>query len=164
MGSRSRHVVRAEARLSRRRYSRRAAQHRRDQARVVSFRDRQEAGTASRRRRADRRQRQLGTQPPYLRMGTASCRDPYDWAVRFESAAKDMMLAGEYNPLINYDTLGRDAALSIPTPDHYLPLLYVLAARQSTEHSISRSKGWTAVRSRCCPFRSDSSRRTCRAH
>jgi 4,5-DOPA dioxygenase extradiol len=27
-------------------------------------------------------------------------RDPYDWAVRFESAAKDMMLAGEYKPLI----------------------------------------------------------------
>jgi 4,5-DOPA dioxygenase extradiol len=59
--------------------------------------------------------------------------DPYDWAVRFESAARDMMLAGEYKPLVNYDTLGRDAALSIPTPDHYLPLLYVLGARQSTE-------------------------------
>ena len=44
-----------------------------------------------------------------------------------------MMLAGEYKPLVNYDTLGRDAALSIPTPDHYLPLLYVLAARQSAE-------------------------------
>lgn len=60
--------------------------------------------------------------------------DPYDWAVRFESAARDMMLAGEYKPLVHYDTLGRDAALSIPTPDHYLPLLYVLAARQSKEH------------------------------
>jgi len=59
--------------------------------------------------------------------------EPYDWAVRFESAARDMMLAGEYKPLVNYDTLGRDAALSIPTPDHYLPLLYVLAARQSAE-------------------------------
>jgi len=31
------------------------------------------------------------------------------------------------------DMLGSDAALSIPTPDHYLPLLYVLAARQSNE-------------------------------
>ena len=60
-------------------------------------------------------------------------REPYAWAVRFESAAKDMMLAGDYQPLINYDMLGQDAALSIPTPDHYLPLLYVLAARQSNE-------------------------------
>jgi 4,5-DOPA dioxygenase extradiol len=59
--------------------------------------------------------------------------DPYDWAVRFESAAKDIMLAGQYKPLVDYDTLGRDAALSIPTPDHYLPLLYVLATRQNNE-------------------------------
>jgi 4,5-DOPA dioxygenase extradiol len=35
---------------------------------------------------------------------------------------------GDFEPLINYDTLGRDALLSIPTPDHYLPLLYVLGA------------------------------------
>ncbi|MDR3498226.1 MAG: 4,5-DOPA dioxygenase extradiol [Parvibaculum sp.] len=61
-------------------------------------------------------------------------RDPYDWAVRFENAAKDFMRTGDYKPLINYDLLGKDAALSIPTPDHYLPLLYVLAARQSNEN------------------------------
>jgi 4,5-DOPA dioxygenase extradiol len=60
-------------------------------------------------------------------------RDPYDWAVRFEGAAREMMLAGEHKPLINYETLGQDAALSIPTPDHYLPLLYVLAAQQMGE-------------------------------
>lgn len=59
--------------------------------------------------------------------------DPYEWAVRFESAAKGMILAGEHKPLIAYETLGRDAALSIPTPDHYLPLLYVIAARQDGE-------------------------------
>jgi 4,5-DOPA dioxygenase extradiol len=63
-------------------------------------------------------------------------RDPYEWAVRFESAAKGMMMTGDYEPLVNYDVLGSDAALSIPTPDHYLPLLYVLASRGSNE-SIS---------------------------
>jgi len=57
-------------------------------------------------------------------------RDSYDWAVRFETAAKGMMLAGDLKPLVDYETLGRDATLSIPTPDHYLLLLYVLAARQ----------------------------------
>jgi 4,5-DOPA dioxygenase extradiol len=36
-----------------------------------------------------------------------------------------MMLAGDLKPLVNYETLGRDATLSIPTPDHYLPLLYI---------------------------------------
>jgi 4,5-DOPA dioxygenase extradiol len=44
-----------------------------------------------------------------------------------------MMLAGEYKPLINYETLGPEASLSIPTPDHYLPLLYVIATRQQGE-------------------------------
>lgn len=56
--------------------------------------------------------------------------DPYDWAVRFENQARAMMLAGEYQPLLDYEKLGRDAMLSIPTPDHYLPLLYVIATRQ----------------------------------
>ena len=58
--------------------------------------------------------------------------DPYDWAIRFENEAKEMMLAGEYKPLIN-ETLGPEASLSIPTPDHYLPLLYVIATRQQGE-------------------------------
>ena len=55
---------------------------------------------------------------------------PYDWAVRFEQEARDRILAGESRPLIHYEKLGREALLSIPTPDHYLPLLYVLATRQ----------------------------------
>jgi len=60
--------------------------------------------------------------------------DPYDWAVRFEAVAKQMMLAGEYKPLIDYEKLSPEAMLSIPTPDHYLPLLYVLATRQAGEN------------------------------
>ena len=60
-------------------------------------------------------------------------REPYDWAVRFENRAKELILSGDLKPLINYETLGTDAELSIPTPDHYLPLLYVLGARQQGE-------------------------------
>jgi 4,5-DOPA dioxygenase extradiol len=59
--------------------------------------------------------------------------DPYDWAVRFETEAKEMMLAGEYKSLIDYEKLGREAMLSIPTPDHYLPFLYVIATGQQGE-------------------------------
>lgn len=59
--------------------------------------------------------------------------DPYDWAVRFEQQARDMISAGETTPLIDYERLGKDAHLSIPTPDHYLPLLYVIATRQSDD-------------------------------
>ena len=59
--------------------------------------------------------------------------DPYDWAVRFESAARKLMLAGDYGPLMNYESLGKDALLSIPTPDHYLPLLYILGTQRQGE-------------------------------
>jgi 4,5-DOPA dioxygenase extradiol len=59
--------------------------------------------------------------------------DPYGWAVRFETMAREMMVAGEYEPLIDYEKLGQEAILSIPTPDHYLPLLYVLATKQERE-------------------------------
>jgi 4,5-DOPA dioxygenase extradiol len=60
--------------------------------------------------------------------------EPYDWAVRFEKEAREMMIAGEYKPLIGYENLGPEAQLSIPTPDHYLPLLYVLGSRQQGEN------------------------------
>jgi 4,5-DOPA dioxygenase extradiol len=53
---------------------------------------------------------------------------PFDWAVRFETQARQWMLRGEHAPLVGYEDLGRDAALSAPTPDHFLPLLYVLGA------------------------------------
>ena len=59
--------------------------------------------------------------------------EPYDWAVRFEKTARELMQNGDFEPLINYETLGRDALLSIPTPDHYLPLLYILGAARPND-------------------------------
>jgi 4,5-DOPA dioxygenase extradiol len=56
--------------------------------------------------------------------------EPYEWAVRFEEKARKLLIAGDDGPLIAYETLGRDADLSIPTPDHYLPLMYVIALRR----------------------------------
>ena len=56
--------------------------------------------------------------------------EPFDWAVRFEKSAREWMRSGDHEPLIRYETLGRDAQLAAPTPDHYLPLLYILGAQQ----------------------------------
>ena len=56
--------------------------------------------------------------------------EPFDWAVRFESRARELITSGDFPPLVDYESLGRDALLSVPTPDHYLPLLYVLGAAQ----------------------------------
>jgi 4,5-DOPA dioxygenase extradiol len=50
--------------------------------------------------------------------------------VRFEERARGRLLSGDHGPPIAYETLGRDAALSVPTPDHYLPLLYVTAQQR----------------------------------
>ena len=59
--------------------------------------------------------------------------EPYDWAVRFEDAAKRLMISGDVDPLIDYESLGRDAVLAIPTPEHYLPLLYVIGSRRGND-------------------------------
>lgn len=59
--------------------------------------------------------------------------DPFDWAVRFEQEARGLLLSGDHQPLVQYESLGKDAILSVPTPDHYLPLLYVIGARSAKE-------------------------------
>ena len=59
--------------------------------------------------------------------------EPFEWATRFETEAKAHLIAGNHKPLISYETLGRDAFLSIPTPEHYLPLLYVIALQREID-------------------------------
>jgi len=54
---------------------------------------------------------------------------PFDWAVRFEAYAREAILLGNDEPLVDYESLGEDALLCAPTPEHYLPLLYVMAMR-----------------------------------
>jgi 4,5-DOPA dioxygenase extradiol len=57
----------------------------------------------------------------------------FDWAVRFEERVREALLQGEDEALVDYRRFGRDAALAVPTPDHYLPLLYVLGLRREQE-------------------------------
>jgi 4,5-DOPA dioxygenase extradiol len=59
--------------------------------------------------------------------------EPFDWAVRFETQARRLLRAGDDAPLISFEGFGRDAMLAAPTPDHYLPLLYVIALRRVDE-------------------------------
>lgn len=55
--------------------------------------------------------------------------EPYDWAERFDSFVTGCLYEDDIQTLVEYKTLGEDADLSIPTPDHYLPLLYVLGMK-----------------------------------
>ena len=53
--------------------------------------------------------------------------------MRFEKHARELLLKGDNALLIAYDRLACDAMLSIPKPEHYLPLLYVLGLRKTNE-------------------------------
>lgn len=57
----------------------------------------------------------------------------YDWALEANNRMKELMLDGNHNDLIYYSKLGKAFELSIPTPDHFLPLLYVLALQNKNE-------------------------------
>lgn len=57
----------------------------------------------------------------------------FDWALNLNEKFKSLILDGDHDPLINYQKSGRDAALAIPTPEHYLPLSYTLALKGKDE-------------------------------
>jgi len=58
---------------------------------------------------------------------------PYDWALRFDAEVRRHIDAGEHAALADYPSLGEDARMAVPTPEHYLPLLYVLALQAKGE-------------------------------
>lgn len=53
----------------------------------------------------------------------------FDWAREAKEKMNTYILSDDYTPLINYSTQGRAFNLAIPTPEHYLPLLYTLALK-----------------------------------
>jgi 4,5-DOPA dioxygenase extradiol len=57
----------------------------------------------------------------------------YKWAERFDTEVTRRIVAADHDALVHYDRLGPDAARSIPTNEHYLPLLYALSLRQPGE-------------------------------
>lgn len=57
----------------------------------------------------------------------------YDWAEEMNTKFKDLIANGNHTPLLNYESLGQAAKLSIPTPEHYLPLIYTLGLKEDKE-------------------------------
>lgn len=57
----------------------------------------------------------------------------FDWAVEMNETLKSLIRDGNHQPLIRYESLGQAAKLSIPTAEHYLPLLYVLGLQEKGE-------------------------------
>ncbi len=57
----------------------------------------------------------------------------YDWAIEARATINQFLMDGNYAPLINYQDQGAAFQLAIPSPDHYLPLMYTLGLQQKGE-------------------------------
>jgi 4,5-DOPA dioxygenase extradiol len=57
----------------------------------------------------------------------------FDWAIEANDKMKEFITSGDHKSLINYKMQGRAFQLAIPTPDHFLPLLYTLALQEKGE-------------------------------
>lgn len=77
----------------------------------------------------------------------------YDWAHTMNTRFKQLILAADHTPLLHYNTLGEEARLAIPTPDHYIPLIYTLGVADKEEeptffndYALAGSLTMTSVR------------------
>lgn len=59
----------------------------------------------------------------------------YDWAIEANDKMKHFILSDNHQPLIHFKSQGRAFDLAIPSPEHYLPLLYTLALKESNEQA-----------------------------
>jgi 4,5-DOPA dioxygenase extradiol len=57
----------------------------------------------------------------------------FEWAGRFNDAVRDHVLKRDHQSLLEYEKMGDDAHMAVPTPEHYLPLLYILGLQDKRE-------------------------------
>jgi 4,5-DOPA dioxygenase extradiol len=59
--------------------------------------------------------------------------EPFDWARRFDTLVRERLAVSDHAALVAYGRVSADARLAVPTPDHYLPLLYTIALQRAGE-------------------------------
>ncbi|MBX9853788.1 MAG: 4,5-DOPA dioxygenase extradiol [Cytophagaceae bacterium] len=62
-----------------------------------------------------------------------NAKDGFDWAVEANEKIKGLIMNNDHKSLINYSLLGKEVQLAVPSPDHYLPLLYTLGLKSEKE-------------------------------
>ena len=68
-----------------------------------------------------------------LRMAKWTSNEPYEWAKEFDEEVKELILGGRHDLLLKSRSMGHHAELSVPTVEHYLPMLYALALQEEDE-------------------------------
>ena len=71
-----------------------------------------------------------------LRMADWDEAGGFDWAKEANERIKKLVTGNEHRTLINYGAMGKDMELAVPTPEHYLPLLYVLGLKEEKENVL----------------------------
>ena len=57
----------------------------------------------------------------------------HGWAERFNTTIRESLLSGDHQKVVDYAALGEDGKLSVPTAEHFLPLLYIIGAQHDDE-------------------------------
>lgn len=60
----------------------------------------------------------------------------YDWAIEAKNSINNYMKAGNFQPLIAYENQSNAFKLAIPSPDHFLPLIYTLALKRKDDSLV----------------------------
>lgn len=75
----------------------------------------------------------------------------YDWAVAFDAQIRQKLIDGDHQSILNYQWYGKAAELSVPTPDHYIPMLYSIGLQRSSDelrfYNESLTRGSISMRS-----------------
>lgn len=64
-----------------------------------------------------------------LRQAQWESNQPYEWAIEFDNKVKELIDGHSHEQLIQYDKLGQSAQLSVPTTEHFLPMIYSLGVQ-----------------------------------
>lgn len=57
----------------------------------------------------------------------------FDWAIEAREKINNLLVNGDFKPIIEYEKLGKAVGLAAPSPDHFLPLIYSLALKNDKE-------------------------------
>jgi 4,5-DOPA dioxygenase extradiol len=76
---------------------------------------------------------------------------PYDWAIEFDERVKRELLDSNHQALLDYQNVDRITSLSVPTLDHYLPMIFAIALQQKDDELNFTYEGFqnASVSMRC---------------